>query len=139
AADRSWSRRNDPGQAKAAQDLYLDAAAADPERTDALLGALRALTFRIEFERGVDRGQLAETTVALGQWCQRLAPNEPECDYRLAIAIGQQARERPATGKDAMRRMVDLLQRTIAADPYLDNAGPHRVLAMLLLRAPSWP
>ncbi len=139
AADRSWALRNEPGQAKAAQDLYLDAAAIDPQRTDALLGALRALTFRIELERGVDREQLAVTAVALGQWCQRLAPTEPECDYRLAIALGQQARERPSTGKDAMGRMVDLLERTIATDPRLDDAGPHRVFAILLLRAPSWP
>lgn len=139
AAREAWARRTEPGQARLAQDLFLDAAALDPHRTDALLGALRALTFRIEFERGVSRGQLAETAVALGQWCQRLAPTEPECDYRLAIAVGQQARERPSTGKDAMRRMVDLLQRTIAADPCIDNAGPHRVLAMLLLHAPSWP
>jgi tetratricopeptide (TPR) repeat protein len=137
--NEAWARRTDRGQAKRAQDLYLDAAALDADRTDALLGALRALSYRIDYERGAARGRLAETAVALGQWCQRLARDEPECDYRLAIAIGQQARERPSTGRDAMRRMVALLQRAIAANPCLDQAGPHRVLALLLLRAPSWP
>jgi cytochrome c-type biogenesis protein CcmH/NrfG len=35
--------------------------------------------------------------------------------------------------------MVALLRRAIAAAPRLDSAGPHRVLALVLLRAPGWP
>jgi hypothetical protein len=31
------------------------------------------------------------------------------------------------------------LHRAIAAAPRLDSAGPHRVLALVLMRAPSWP
>ncbi len=139
AADAAWARRGEPGNAERAQGLYLDAAVVDAHRTDALLGAMRAITFRIEHEAGAPRGELAKTAVALGQWCQRRAPAQPECDYRLAIALGQQARERPSTGKDAMGRMVSLLERAIAAAPRLDDAGPHRVLALLLLRAPAWP
>ena len=135
----AWARRAMPGQAAVAQGLYLDAAVADEHRADALLGAMRALSFRIEFEHGVQREQLAKEEVELGQWCQRRAPAEAECDYRLAIALGQQARERMSTGRDAMSRMQDLLQRAIKAAPRLDAGGPHRVLALLLLRAPSWP
>ena len=140
AADEAWARRADPRQAEAAQALYLDAAAADETRVDGLLGAMRAVSFRIEREGdAAARGRLAELGVQLGQWCQRRAPSEAACDYRLAIALGQQARERASTGKDAMGRMVDLLQRAIAAAPRLDAAGPHRVMALLLLRAPGWP
>ena len=139
AANAAWARRGDPGSAERAQGLYLDAAVADEQRVDALLGAMRALAFRIEYERGAPRGELAETAVAIGQWCRRRAPTEPECDYRLAIALGQQARERPSTGTDAMRHMVELLERAIATAPGIDAAGPHRVLALLLLRAPPWP
>jgi hypothetical protein len=139
-ADAAWTRRADPAQAAAAQALYLDAAAADEHRTDALLGAMRAMTFRAERERdGAARARLVDEEVQLGQWCQRRAPEEPACDYRLAIALGQQARERPSTGKDALGKMVDLLRKAIAAKPALDSAGPHRVLALVLLRAPSWP
>jgi hypothetical protein len=137
-ANAAWARRGEPGQAEVAQGLYLDAAVADEHRADALLGAMRALSFRIEHE-DVSRGALSEREVELGQWCQRRAPTEPECDYRLAIALGQQARERPSTGKDAMGKMVDLLHRAIARAPSLDAGGPHRVLALLLLRAPGWP
>jgi tetratricopeptide (TPR) repeat protein len=138
-ADARWSRRALAGQAAAAQDLYLDAAAADDQRVDAVLGAMRAISFRIEHEAGVPRGSLAETEVELGQWCLRRAPAHGECSYRLAIALGQQARERTSTGKDALGRIVELLHRAIAASPALESGGPHRVLALVLLRAPSWP
>jgi tetratricopeptide (TPR) repeat protein len=139
AANAAWARRAEPHQAEIAQGLFLDAAAADPHRVDALLGAMRALAFRIEHEPAASRGKLAGPEVELGQWCQRRAPANPECDYRLAIALGQQARERPSTGKDALGRIVNLLHRAIAKAPRLDSAGPHRVLALVLLRAPAWP
>jgi len=139
AANAAWARRGQPGQVEAAQGQYLDATVADPHRIDALIGAMRAISYRIEYEKGAQRGKLAETGVELGQWCQRLSPTEPECDYRLAIALGQYARENPLSGRNAPRRMVDLLHRAIAAAPRLDSAGPHRVLALLLLRAPGWP
>jgi hypothetical protein len=110
-ADAAWRRRATPGQAETAQGLYLDAAVVDPHGVRGVLGAMRALAYRIERERGAPRGKLAEIEVELGQWCQRRAPDEAECDYRLAIALGQQARERTSTGRDALTRMVALLQR----------------------------
>jgi hypothetical protein len=139
AADAAWARRREAGQAESAQGLYLDAAVADPHRIDALLGAMRAISYRIENEQGAPRGQLSDTAVDLGQWCQRWAPTEAACDYRLAIALGQYAREHMMSGKDASRRMVDLLQRAITAAPALDDGGPDRVLALVYLRAPGWP
>jgi hypothetical protein len=140
AADTAWAQRADPREAEKAQALYLDAAAADEQRVDALLGAMRAITFRIERERDAPiRARLAQEQVQLGQWCQRRAPSDPACDYRLAIALGQQARERASTGKDALGKMVELLRRAITAAPELDSGGPHRVLALVLLRAPGWP
>jgi tetratricopeptide (TPR) repeat protein len=100
---------------------------------------MRVLTFRIEREPGVPRGELAVRSVELGQWCQRRDPGNAECDYRLAIALGQQARENKSTGKDALGKIVELLHHAIAKSPNLESAGPHRVLALVLLRAPAWP
>jgi hypothetical protein len=137
--DAAYARRAEPGQAAQAQDLYLDAAATDPARVDAVLGAMRAMCFRLEHDKGFDRAQLAEHEVEIGQWCQRRAPANGECDYRLAIALGQQARERTSTGKDALGHIVDLLHRAIERVPDLESGGPHRVLALVLLRAPAWP
>jgi hypothetical protein len=62
-----------------------------------------------------------------------------ECTYRLALAVGQQARERPSTAVDGLDVMVELLDDVIASAPDLDFAGGDRVMALVLLRAPGWP
>jgi hypothetical protein len=139
-ADAAWARRAAPAEGRAAQELYLQAASVDESRVEGLLGAMRASTWLIEREKGAaERGRLAVEAVQLGQLCQRRAPGRAACDYRLAIALGQQARERTSTARDALDRMVKLLRGASAADPALDRAGPHRVLALVLLRAPGWP
>ena len=139
-ADAAWARRAEPDQARAAQELYLEAASADEARVEGLIGAMRAAAFRIERERDRSaRERLAAEAVQLGQWCERRAPADAACKYRLAIALGHQARERTSTAKDALGKMVSLLRETIATDPRLERGGPHRVLALVLLRAPAWP
>ncbi len=135
----AWARRREPGQAEIAQGLYLDAAAADPRATAGLLGALRTMSFRIEHEPREVRKRLVGEAVEVGQLCVRRAPSDAACAYRLAIALGQQARERPSTGNDAIGKIIALLRRAIVTSPELDDGGPHRVLALVLLRAPSWP
>ena len=77
--------------------------------------------------------------VRAGQWCERARPGSAPCDYWLAVALGVQARERRNTGHDALPRIVALLEAAAGQDPELDEAGPHRVLALVLLRAPGWP
>jgi len=139
-ADAAWARRGEPEQAAAAEDLYLQAARADPLNPGSFAGAIRAKAFRIGREKdGAERTRLAESAVITGQLCQENAPTAPACDYWLAAALGLQARERSATGHDALPRMVDLLRRAIRTDPAIDQAGPHRLLAIVLLRAPGWP
>jgi tetratricopeptide (TPR) repeat protein len=73
------------------------------------------------------------------QWCARRAPASVECKYRLALSLGLQAREHRTTASDALSKMVTLLEEVIATDPRLDEAGGHRVLGLVLLRAPGWP
>jgi tetratricopeptide (TPR) repeat protein len=139
-AEAAWERRTEPGQAAAAEDLYSQAARADPKRIDAYAGAIRAKAFRIGREKDAGkRRRLAESAVILGQLCEENAPAAPPCDYWLAAALGLQARERSATGKDALPRMTELLRRAIRSNPALDHGGPHRLLAIVLLRAPTWP
>jgi len=139
-ADEAWDRRADVSQAETAEQLYLQAARADPRNAAAYAGAVRAKAFRIGREKdGGKRGTIAADAVAVGQLCEQNAAPSPLCDYWLAAALGLQARERSATGHDALPHMVDLLRRAAAADPAVDRGGPHRVLAILLLRAPGWP
>jgi hypothetical protein len=123
-----------------AQRLFLEAARVDGAPVSAFLGAARATAWLVEHEAdGQRRKELAIQGVQIGQWCRRLYPSHPECTYRLALAVGQQARERPSTATDGLDVMVDLLEEVIAEAPELDHAGGQRVLALVLIRAPGWP
>ena len=139
-ADAAWAERGEPGRAAAAEDLYLQAVRADARRPESFAGAIRAKAFRIGREKdGAERLRLAESAVVLGQLCEENAPAAAPCDYWFAAALGLQARERSATAKDALPRMTELLRRAARTDPAIDRGGPHRLLATVLLRAPSWP
>lgn len=134
------ARRPDVTAVKRARELYLAAARADESQVEGLLGAVVTGAWLIEHSNdGGLRAALATEGVQLAQWCRQRAPARIECDYRLALALGQQARERPATAADALPRLTALLERVVAAAPELDEAGGHRVLALVLLRAPAWP
>ncbi len=139
-AAAGFDRRPDASAVASARDLYLRAARADEGRVEALLGAAATTAWIIEHEPNAARREtLATEEVQLCQWCVRRAPSNVECTYRLALAIGQQARERRSTAIDGLKQMVPLLEQVIARAPTLDRAGGDRVLALVLLRAPGWP
>jgi len=136
----AFARRPDAGSVSGSLSLYLRAARADEVRVDGLLGAAEASAWLIEHEADASRRErLATEAVEICQWCVRRAPERIECIYRLALAIGQQARERSSTALDGLKRMTPLLEQVIARAPTLDAAGGHRVMALVLLRAPGWP
>jgi hypothetical protein len=125
---------------RAAVELYLQASAADDARNEGLIGAARAQIWIANHDPDAEsRTEAAVGAVHAGQWCQRARPQDAACDFWLAGALGVQARERRSTGRDALSRIVTLLESAAATDPELENAGPHRVLALVLLRAPGWP
>lgn len=139
-AEAALARRPDADSVERARGLFLAAARADETRVEGLIGAERAYAWQIEHEADArTRQALATAAVQTCQWCTRRAPDDAECLYRLALALGQQARERPATASDGLARMVELLTALAARAPDLDEAGPDRVLALVLLRAPGWP
>ncbi len=130
----------DPAAIGRARELYLESAGHRNAPVESFLGAARATAWLIEHENDGDRRrELALEGVQISQLCRRAHPGEAECRYRLALAVGQQARERPSTGVDGLDVMVALLEELIGEVPHLDQAGPHRVLALVLLRAPGWP
>ena len=139
-AEVEFSKLPDMAAVRRAQSLFLDAARVDGAPVEAFLGAARATAWLIEHtDDGQRRKELVVEGVQIGQWCRRLHPSHLECTYRLALAVGQQARERPSTATDGLDVMVELLNEVIAAAPKLDFAGGQRVLALVLLRAPGWP
>ena len=111
-----------------------------PEDAPGLEAQSRAATKKAQHEPSADvRRALAEEAIEAGQRCQQAAPTSPACEYALALALGVQARERPTTATQGLPLMVQLLQKANQQDPQLDNAGPARVLSLVLMRAPTWP
>jgi len=135
----SLLRQPDAASMRAAADAYLRAAAEGAGGAGALIGAVRARVWLADHVEEPEAREAAATgAVEAAQWCGRVDPGSAECDYWLAVALGIQARERRSTALDALPRIVELLERA-AAEPEIDEAGPHRVLALVLLRAPGWP
>ena len=139
-AEQEYARRPDRAAVRRAEGLCLAAASADEEGTAGLVCAIRAKSWLAEREKDAGvRTELAVSAVQVGQWCLRRAPASPECRFWLAVALGMQARDRPTTVEDSLKRMAQLLRDLERDAPLLDRAGPERVLAILLLRAPGWP
>jgi tetratricopeptide (TPR) repeat protein len=135
-----FARRPNRAEVRGAQRAFLAAAQADDMRIEGLLGLARASSWLIEHEpKAAERARLIALAIEAAQWCGRRAPADPACDYALAQALGQQARESPSTSRDGLDKMVKALERAAATDPGLDHGGPDRVLALVYLRAPGWP
>jgi hypothetical protein len=85
------------------------------------------------------RAQLAADAAGRAQACLDHAPQEAACLYSQAIALGLEAQAHPLHASETLKTMLDVLGRAEAADPEYDEAGPARVRALVLIRAPGWP
>lgn len=138
-ADQLWGRRTIKS-VRAAADRYQAAVTDDAVQLEALVGATYCRLWIADHSQDADE-RLAQAVEAinLAQWCGRVAPDEVECDYLLALGLGLQVQERRSTVIDGLPRVVSLLKSAIDRAPSMDNAGPHRVMALVYMRAPSWP
>lgn len=139
AAQAAFAKRPDDAQVREALRLFQSAAAGDPSRVEGLTGAVAAAAWLIEHGAKEDRRAIVDAAVTAGEECQRRAPGTPRCDYWQAVAQGLAAREQPLTALGVLPKIIALLRRAGAAEPKLDDGGPARVLALLLVRAPGWP
>lgn len=73
------------------------------------------------------------------QHCNGAGAESASCHYERAVALGNEARAHPAQAGSILNEMLASLSRAEAADPGYDFAGPARVRALVLARAPSWP
>ena len=138
-ADQLWNRRT-LESVRAAADRYQAAVTDDEVQLEALLGATRCRLWVSDHSEDPDeRLDQAVEAINLAQWCGRVAPDEVECDYLLALGLGLQVQERRSTAIDGLPRVVSLLRSAIEREPSMDHAGPHRVLALVHMRAPGWP
>jgi len=107
---------------------------------EALARAVQDEADRSEHESsGSARAELARQADAAARECMARAPETAACQYAQALALGLAAREHPAQAIGLLTRMLESLTRAEAADPGYDSAGPARVRALVLIRAPGWP
>jgi hypothetical protein len=85
---------------------------------------------RVELATEADRDAAA---------CMALEPQNVACLYGSAIALGLEARAHPTRAGELLRTMLERLAGAEAADAGYDHAGPTRVRALVLIRAPGWP
>jgi len=85
------------------------------------------------------RNDLAAQADQSAQSCLALAPQSVACLYGNAISLGLQARAHPTRASEFLGRMLDVLSKAETADATYDEAGPARVRALVLVRAPGWP
>jgi len=139
-ADLRWAKRPDVAAVSEAESLYLKAAQVDEKDVLGLIGAVRTKAWLTEHEREPRlRAEMAVSAVQTAQWCKRREPELAACEYWLALAVGLQAREVRLTADDGLKTMVPALQFAVERDSLYDEAGPHRVMALVLIRAPAWP
>jgi len=72
--------------------------------------------------------------------CKMRRPaSSAHCLYYDGVALGLKARAHPLQASEALKSMLDALGSAEAADPAYDQAGPARVRALVLIKAPAWP
>ena len=85
------------------------------------------------------RRELAAEASEDADACLAREPQAAACLYGRAVALGLNARVHPTRANQLLTSMLDALARAESADPAYDEAGPARVRALVLLRAPGWP
>jgi hypothetical protein len=85
------------------------------------------------------RAQIAADALQNAQACLARAPQSAPCLYYDGVALGLKARAHPLQANESLKAMLETLGRAEAADPAYDQAGPARVTALVLIKAPAWP
>lgn len=138
-ADALYARRPDEGAVRESIGVYQSAAVADPSRVEGAIGVIRSVAWLLEHGVTKDRKMLVAEALAAGNQCQLRAPGTARCNYWQAVARGIGAREHPSSGIGDLKNIIELLRKADAEAPMMEEAGPSRVLALLLVRAPGWP
>jgi hypothetical protein len=85
------------------------------------------------------RGELAAEASRDAEACRSHEPQAAACLYGQAVALGLEARVHATRAGELLNRMLEALAHAESADPNYQDAGPARVRALVLVRAPGWP
>lgn len=113
---------------------------AESRSTAELAAAISAAAQRSDNEPDSKiRAELATQAGSDAQACIARDPQAAACLYGRAVALGLSARAHPTRAGEFLNNMLDDLARAESADSHYDEAGPARVRALVLIRAPGWP
>jgi hypothetical protein len=116
------------------------ATSADARSIEERAAAIKAAADRSDHEPDSKaRADLANEANTNADACLALDPGAAACQYGKAVATGLEARVHPARAAGLLGSMLQNLEKAEASDPNYDKAGPARVRALVLIRAPSWP
>jgi hypothetical protein len=111
-----------------------------PTSVDALVQAISADAERTDHESDSKvRGDLAAEATRYAEACLAKAPQSASCLYGRAVSLGLEARAHPTRAGEFLNTMLDSLAGAESLDPTYAQAGPARVRALVLTRAPGWP
>ena len=111
-----------------------------PTSVEALAAAIDSDARRSDHESDSRiRAELATEAGRDAEACMAREPSNVACLYGGAIALGLEARAHPTRAGELLRTMLERLAAAEAADAGYDHAGPTRVRALVLIRAPGWP
>ncbi len=111
-----------------------------PTSVEGLAAAVQQDAARSDREKnGAVRGQLADEALSYAEACVAKAPGAAPCLYGKGLALGLQAQAHPLHAGELLKSMLESLNAADTADPGYDEAGPSRVRAQVLIRAPGWP
>jgi cytochrome c-type biogenesis protein CcmH/NrfG len=115
-------------------------AAAGSNSIDSLAAAIEADAQRSDHESDSKiRSDLATQASADADTCLAMDSQAAPCLYGKGLSVGLEARAHPTRAAQLLTVMLQVLGKAEAADPNYDHAGPARVQALVLLRAPGWP
>jgi hypothetical protein len=104
------------------------------------VAAIKAASQRSDHESdSKTRADLATAATRDADACLAADPEAAGCHYGKALAIGLEARAHPTRAVGLLSSMLQSLGKAESADPSYDQAGPLRVRALVLIRAPGWP
>jgi hypothetical protein len=113
---------------------------AEPSSVAGLAAAIEADARRSDHEPDSKvRTELASEADRDADACLSREPQAAACLYGRAVALGLQARAHPTHAGEFLKDMLEVLTQAESADANYDEAGPARVRALVLLRAPGWP
>jgi len=111
-----------------------------PVSVEALAAAIDSDARRSELEPAPRiRSEVAADASRDADACMAREPQNVVCLYGSAVALGLEARAHPTRAAELLRTMLERLASADSADAGYDQAGPTRVRALVLIRAPGWP